>query len=353
MVLNIRFLIKAISKARPVALASLCFFVLYACDSKPESQVYQLEGHTMGTTYHITAVVGPHVVVAESALQMQVDKLLENVNQVMSTYIPDSELSMLNQVEHQQPTIVSQALFDILALSEQISILSDSAFDVTVGPLVNLWGFGPQEREQLQPDDAQLAEVKKRVGFQFIRLDAQRRQVTKFKPVTIDLSAIAKGYGADAIAELFHSLNINDYMIELGGELAVSGHNPAGVLWRIGIEQPTLTQTGVVEAISAEKAGIATSGDYRNYIEIDGQRFSHTIDPHTGKPVTHKLASVTVVAPSAAEADGLATALTVLGPEKAYQLSVNEGLAAFFIMHSGDTFITKASPQFEQYRVKM
>ncbi len=352
MIPNIRFLIKAINKARQVALASLCFFLLFACESKPKHEVYQLEGRTMGTTYHITAVVGPEVAIAEGVLQMQVDKLLENVNQVMSTYISDSELSMLNQVEHQLPTVVSQSLFDILVLSEQICQKSGGAFDVTVGPLVNLWGFGPQ-RQAKQPDEATIQAVKERVGFRFLSLDMEKRQVRKLQPVAIDLSAIAKGYGADAIARHFESHSINDYMIELGGEIALAGTNPAGVPWRIGIEQPTLAQTGVVQAISPKKGGIATSGDYRNYIEIDGVRFSHTIDPDTGRPVTHKLASVTVVAATAAEADGLATALNVLGPEKGYELSVSADIAAYFIIREGDKFVTRASPQFEQYRVTL
>jgi len=347
-----RFLIKAIHKASPVILVSLCFFVLNGCDPASKHRVYALEGRTMGTTYHITAVVGEPVAITETQLQMEVDKLLEDVNQVMSTYISDSELSLLNKAPVNQPTVVSEALFEVLALSEEISQLSDGAFDVTVGPLVNLWGFGPGVKTDKAPEASALAEAMARIGYEYLILDDERRQVTKERELYIDLSAIAKGYGADELAELFQQHGITNYMIELGGELAVAGNNPEGVLWRIGVEQPTLMHSGSLQGISVPHGGIATSGDYRNYYEVDGVRYSHTIDPETGKPVTHKLASVTVVSESAAKADGLATALNVLGPEKGYALSIENGIAAYFVIRQGEGFVTKASPEFNQYRLK-
>ncbi len=349
---TMRVLIKATSKASPVYLVSLCFFLVVAC-APEQDRVYRLEGRTMGTTYHITAVVKPGVAVGENTLQIEVDKVLEDINQVMSTYIADSELSLLNQVSVNQPTVVSQPLFNILQLSREISALSGAAFDITVGPLVNLWGFGPEAREDKQPDENLLAQAKARVGYKNIQLDAERLQVSKTVDVAIDLSAIAKGYGADVIAELLEGYGIVDYMVEVGGEIALAGESPKGVGWRIGVEQPSLAQTGVAQAISVPKGGIATSGDYRNYFEVDGRRFSHTIDPKTGYPITHSLASVTVIAKTAAEADALATAINVLGPEAGYQLAVDHKFAAYFIIRHKDSFVTKASPEFDQYRVKL
>ncbi|WP_236074927.1 FAD:protein FMN transferase [Teredinibacter purpureus] len=307
----------------------------------------------MGTTYHITAVLNPEVIVAQSALQMEVDKLLENVNQAMSTYIADSELSLLNKAPVHQPTVVSQPLFHLLQLSRDIHVLSGGAFDITVGPLVNLWGFGPEERDEKKPSASLIAAANQRVGQQFVRLEQSNLQVTKTASVAIDLSAVAKGYGADAIAALFKAHAIVDYMIEVGGEIAVAGNNARGIQWRLGIEQPSLVQTGVMQAISVSHGGIATSGDYRNYFEFEGERFSHTIDPKTGYPITHTLASVTVVASSAAKADAIATAMNVLGPDKGYALAVDNNIAAYFIIRTKEGFVSKASPAFNQYRVTL
>lgn len=351
MLISFRFFKKALNKA---SLASLCFLVVVAaCSPSDRPRVYRLDGRTMGTTYHITAVVGPSVALAENALQMRVDKALENVNQIMSTYIADSELSMLNKIPVNQAIIVSQALFDILLLSSKISEQSGGAFDVTVGPLVNLWGFGPDKSVNKKPELVAIEDAKARVGYQQVLLDREKRQIVKQANVTIDLSAIAKGYGADVIAKLFSQVGIGDYMIEVGGEIAVAGNNPAGTPWRIGVEQPTLAQTGVMEAVSTPMGGIATSGDYRNYFEVDGKRFSHTIDPKTGYPIEHHLASVTVVAPSAAEADAWATAINVLGPDAGYKLAVEKSLAVYLIIRHEGSFVTKSSPAFNQYRVEL
>lgn len=350
--LVLRFISKS-SEARPVLLASLCFFVLVACSKTPDQRVLRLEGRTMGTTYHITAVADPSVTIAEPALQMEIDKDLENFNQVMSTYISDSELSMLNQEPVGTAMVVSQKLFDILTLSRKISVFTEGAFDITVGPLVNLWGFGPDEMEEKAPDAAKIASALATVGYEHVQLDAAHRQVTRLADVYVDLSAIAKGYGADEVAELLHSHGIENYMVEVGGELVLAGNNPAGKPWRIGIEQPTLAKTGVSQAIAIGKGGIATSGDYRNYFEVNGQRFSHTIDPATGRPITHALASITIVAPTSGEADALATAINVMGPEKGYAFAVKHGLPAYFIIRHGDGFVSKSTPEFEQYKVKL
>lgn len=343
---------KSVKKARPVILVSLCFFLVLSCSQPPKTREYRLEGQTMGTTYHITAIVGPKVSVAENTLQMNVDKALEDINQVMSTYIQDSELSMLNKAPVNMPVIVSQGLFDVLALSANISRLSDSAFDVTVGPLVNLWGFGPNKSDA-KPEQSAIDAAMAQVGYQHVVLDKTKRQVTKVADVYIDLSAVAKGYGADLIAELLQRTGIENYMVEVGGEIAMAGHNASGRGWTIGVEQPTLAHSGAVMGVTIDKGGVATSGDYRNYYEVDGVRYSHTIDPSTGYPITHTLASVTVVADSSAKADALATAINVLGPEKGYDLAVRENLAVFLIIRRKDGYETKASPEFDKYRVKL
>ncbi|WP_245792253.1 FAD:protein FMN transferase [Teredinibacter waterburyi] len=303
----------------------------------------------MGTTYHITVVADAKPVIDPARLKRDVDELLSDFNQVMSTYIPDSELSRLNKAPVNAAVVVSPKLFDILNLSHQISIRTKGSFDTTVGPIVNLWGFGPEEREEKQPSAEQVAAARQNVGFRFVELEIDTYAVRKSRAVYIDLSAIAKGAGADEIAGLLLNRGIANYMIEVGGELHVAGVSPRGKPWRIGVEQPSLAQTGVAQAISIEAGGIATSGDYRNYFEIDGERFSHTIDPATAAPITHNLASVTVVANNSAEADAMATALNVMGPVKGYDFALKENIAAYFLVREDEAFTAKYTAQFEQY----
>ena len=307
----------------------------------------------MGTTYHITLVTNTKVATSQQAIQMQIDKTLENVNQVMSTYIGDSELSLLNQAPSNEWIVISESLFYVLSEGQKVSDATAGAFDITVGPLVNLWGFGPDKELVDIPSDKTIEETRKTVGSEYIELNGDTRQVRKSKDVYIDLSAIAKGYGADTVAKLVVAHGFNDFMIEIGGELNIQGNSPRGVSWVIGVEKPSLAHTGSMQAVSIDKGGMATSGDYRNYYEKDGVRVSHTIDPETGKPITHKLASVTVIAENGCVADAYATALNVMGPDKAMDFAKANNMAAFFIIRTDDkgqeSYATKHSPEFSRY----
>ncbi|WNO07567.1 FAD:protein FMN transferase [Teredinibacter sp. KSP-S5-2] len=310
----------------------------------------------MGTVYHITMVVNPNVTQAEQTMQMHIDKALEGINQIMSTYIPDSELSLLNQAPLSEWVVVSEPLFDVLKEAQTVSEKTQGAFDVTVGPMVNLWGFGPETPKGKLPSEQEIEERRARVGYHNIELNLETRQVKKLKDVYIDLSAIAKGYATDVIAELIEQNGFTDYMVEIGGELKLKGNSPRGQPWRIGVEKPSFSHSGSMQTIEISQGGMATSGDYRNYYEEAGVRVSHTINPATGRPITHKLASVTVIADSGSKADAYATALNVMGPEKAMAFAEMENMAVYLIIRSdaeGQTgeldFKVKYTDEFKRY----
>ncbi len=339
-------------KTRSALLASFLFFglVLAGCTrGSGEPETLRLEGQTMGTSYHITIVAEPGKPLGEDsvALQADIDAQLVLINQHMSTYIADSELMLLNTAANDEWHYVSEPLREVLAISEKISRKSGGAFDITVGPLVNLWGFGPQKRDSL-PSPEEIAAVKSRVGYQ--QLELVGHQVRKKADIWLDLSAVAKGYGVDWIASYLQERGFRHFMIEIGGELRLLGESPRGGPWRIAIEQPEILQASVRRVVSLTDAGMATSGDYRNYIEQDGKRYSHTLDPATGYPISHRLASVTVIAPTSAEADAWATALSVLGPEAGMALAEQEGLAAYMIIKVDDGFVDAYSTAFESYK---
>lgn len=351
-----RFFTPFLTTKRPVHLAFFCCLILLvsACDKRvnndglPSDSAYKLmRGSTMGTSYAIKAKL-PAELSAEK-LHDDIEKQLQNFNQIMSTYIDTSELSLLNQSPANQEIKISDALRDVIEISLDVSKKSGGAFDITVGPLVNLWGFGPIEISSA-PTGEQVRAVMGRVGVQNIVL--HNNMLTKTAEIEIDLSAVAKGHATDVIGELLEQNNVENYMVEIGGEIKLRGMGPSGHAWRIGVEKPALGREGAVQVIAGDNIAIATSGDYRNFYEQDGKRLSHTIDPTTGNPIEHMLASVTVVAEKGGYADAYATALNVLGPEKGYALAEELGLAAFFIVREGDDFGVKYTANFEQYGVQ-
>ncbi|MFV8782476.1 FAD:protein FMN transferase [Microbulbifer sp. SA54] len=321
----------------------LLALVLAACEGKPES--WKLSGPTMGTSYHITLVQVP-AGEAKAPLQSAIDAELAAVNQEMSTYIPDSELMRFNAAAVDAKVEVSRHLAGVVGRSLDIYRRSGGAFDVTIGPLVNLWGFGPNPEPETIPSAEDIERLQQVLGSDALTLDGL--VLSKSRPVSIDLSAIAKGHGVDRVAELLESRGITNYLVEVGGELRTAGVNPQGQPWRIGIERPTAGQV-VQKPIQVSGRAVATSGDYRNYYERDGKRYAHTLDPRTGRPVEHRLASVTVIADNCAEADGLATALNVMGADAALELADKEGLAVFLLVKSDEGFEERYSAAFTPY----
>lgn len=334
-------------------LLSLLVFTLTACFPSNDSAKIEilLQGRTMGTTYNIKVVATPEQV-ATLKLHDKIDIALKQVNQEMSTYIPDSEISLFNQSNSNDAVEISPGFARVLKESIRLGELSNGKLDITVGPLVNLWGFGPEQRPEKVPSESVLANTLARVGLKNLHLAGN--QLSKDIPnLYVDLSTTAKGYGVDIVAELIEANGIVNYLVEIGGEMRLKGFKHTGELWAIAIEKPILDPSGeqraVHQVIIPKDNAVATSGDYRIYFETDGQRFSHIIDPETGKPINHNLASVTVIHPSSMTADGLSTTLMVMGTEQGMEFAMKNNIAALFISKTEHGFSEQFTVKFKQY----
>ncbi len=321
----------------------VCFLVvLSGCTGEPAQT---LTGETMGTIYTIKVVASDDL----SDLQREVDLELKRINQLMSTYIADSAVSLLNKSPLDEQVEVPADLITVLRLSEEIHNITKGAFDVTVGPLVTLWGFGPDQKFLNVPSPIQISQAQQRVGMQHLKLGAS--SVSRSVDLYVDLSGIAKGFAVDRLCELLDRNGFQNYMVEIGGELKTSGKNDRGTPWIIAIEKPESIKRSIFRTLPLRDLGMATSGDYRNYREVDGNRYSHLIDPKSGMPISHNLVSVTVLHSSAAIADALATALNVMYPEQGMVLADEQNLAVLFIIKDDDGFVEHRSLALEKYLV--
>ncbi len=324
-----------------------CFFlILISAIIGCQDQLVTISGSTMGTTFQVK-IVQSEITLDMDVLEREINAHLTEVNRQMSTYQDNSEITQFNRSRTTDWFGVSSDFAYVLHIAREISTWSDGAFDVTIGPLVNLWGFGPNAIPERVPSPDSIQAHRALVGYEKIRVDISALSIKKELPeIYCDLSAIAKGFGVDRIASYLDSLGINRYFIEIGGELRTKGHNHLRQLWRIGIASPA-GQGELQKALALNNMSMATSGDYHNYFERDGVRYSHTIDPRTGRPITHTLASVTVLHKSCAYADGLATAINVMGPEKGFAYAKKRNLAVFMIVRQGDGFVEKMTDRFE------
>ncbi|WP_454786759.1 FAD:protein FMN transferase ApbE [Klebsiella quasipneumoniae] len=338
------------------ALLGAC--VLFSgCDSAttpatPASTATVLDGKTMGTFWRVS-VIGVDEAKAQ-ALRAKVQAQLDADDRLLSTWKNDSALMRFNHAADTRPWPVSEAMADIVTLSLRIGAKTDGEMDITVGPLVNLWGFGPDKQPVATPDAQAIAAAKARTGLQHLQVINQsgRQFLQKDIPdLFVDLSTVGEGYAADHLARLMEQEGISRYLVSVGGALVSRGMNGEGKPWRVAIQKPTDRENAVQAIVDINGHGISTSGSYRNYYELDGKRISHVIDPQTGQPITHKLVSVTVIAPTALEADGWDTGLMVLGPEKAQQVVREQGLAVYMIVKEGEGFKTWMSPQFRTFLV--
>ena len=320
--------------------------LLSSCAPERPEELHEFTGLTMGTSWSVL-VHAAQLPLTRPRLQSEFNTILNRVNSEMSTHLPESELSRINDTGGAAWLTVSASLMHVLQAAQDISRSTQGAFDVTIGPLVNLWGFGP-EQDFAVPGEEHVDAALRLVGYEHLDLDPAASALKKANGgIQIDFSAIAKGYGVDEIAHYLDRLNLDNYLVEIGGEIRARGVNRANIPWQIGIEQPVAGQRAVRRIIKLENTAMATSGDYRNYFEKDGTRYSHTIDPRTGHPVFHRLASVTVLHPSTMLADAWATGLLVLGPDEGYATALENGLAAYFIMHHDEGFRERFTPGFE------
>lgn len=316
---------------RSLGVLILGFLILQACGRAPD-HFQRAEGNIMGTVFHVTANCPTEVgaaIVAE----------LERVDRAMSTYSATSELSRFNRAPTGRWVGVSNELVHVVAAAAELSAISGGAFDVTVGPLVNLWGFGPEPAPAHIPDSRDIDRALQRIGYGYLEYRHDPPALLKRRAIYVDLSAIAKGFAVDLVAERLEASGCSNYLVEVGGEVRAHGASPRGDPWRVGVEVPEPGSFAAVQRVlPIRDDAVATSGDYRNFIDLDGRRFSHTIDPRSGFPVDHGLASVTVVHASALWADGYATMLSVIGTEAGIEVAEREGLTALFVQRTENGF---------------
>jgi len=334
-----------------LALIALAIFLSGCFDQDSKQIQVKLQGRTMGVAYHITYV--DRAINSEqtaTAHKTQIDALLVVVNDQMSTYQVNSELSRFNLSRELTPFEVSPDTATVVRESIRLAHLTEGKLDITIGPLVNLWGFGPQMKPERLPSADQLVAAKAKVGIHNLAV-IDNHLVKNIPDLYVDLSTTAKGFGVDKIAGYLESEGIVNYLVEIGGEVRAHGKPNPVRDWVIAIEKPVSEHRAIQQIISPKDNGLATSGDYRQYFEEDGRRFSHIIDPDTAMPINHKLVSVTVIHPSCMTADGLSTAIMLMGPEDGLAFARAQELPAFMIIKTDNGFNEVYTDAFKPFLV--
>lgn len=313
---------------------------LAGCASTPRAETL-LEGRTMGSAWTIK-VAGPLPLPAE-ALRAGVQEQFDAIDRALSTYRPDSALSRFNADDSGEWLAIEPELAEVMAYGLSLAERSGGAYDLTVGRLVNLWGFGPEGRRVEAPDPAAIEAARARVGWRKVAVDVTRARARKQPGVRVDLSSLGKGRGVDRVAAWLDAHGVTDYLIDLSGKLRARGRNAQGAAWRVAVEQPDADDPGgaprvVPVAVSLRDSSIATSGDYRRYFETGGRHFSHLIDPRTGMPVSHETLSATAQAQTCMQADALATVFMVMPPAEALRLADEMGIPTLLISRDAGGF---------------
>lgn len=322
-------------------------FSLYLTVAKNDPMLV-LSGLTMGTSYTVKIPHANILLPQQANLAENIADVLDTINLQLSTYIETSDISRFNQSISTDWFSISAEFYTVIKEALRINKISNNAFDITVGNFINLWGFGAQNHTQDIPDEAMIDAVFNASNIRHVDLRNAPTAIKKNHPeLMLDLSAIAKGFAVDCIADLLDEWGIKNYIIEIGGEIKTKGKNSEDQDWQIGIESPRTDQRRIQMIIKLQDIGMATSGDYRNYFTKNNVRYSHIIHPATGKPITHELASVTVLHPSTMTADAMATAILVLGPEKGLALAYQENITALLIERNGNDFIQTMTPPFK------
>lgn len=317
-----------------------------------------IRGTSMGTSYQVKVAGSPLLQEDVSALRKEIEASLRSVNQAMSTYVPESEISRFNAHAEPSPFEASMPFVRVAWYALELARLSEGAFDPTLGPVINLWGFGHADVDPEPPDPEAIREALSRTGAEDLVV-VDGNHLGKRRPdIELNLSAVAKGFAVDQISDLLTGHGLTNSYVEIGGEIVVRGNNPDGIPWRIGIELPrpdALPGEHLVEIVRPGNRAIATSGDYRNFrLDESGRRRSHLIDPRTGTPIDHNLASVSVVATTCMAADGLATALMVMGADKGLRwIETQPHAEALFVVRNPDgRFGVVQSSGFDAYRTE-
>ncbi len=326
-----------------LVLALMVGLVLVGCDRPREPITFH--GATMGTVWTVRVSELP-AGLSGPELRSEIEDLLEQVNAEMSTYRTDSVITAFNEAEAGEGVRLPDGFATVLTEALYWAEATDGAFDPTAGPLVNLWGFGPGHRQSDIPDEHDIEQAMERVGWQ--RLEFQPGDDALIQPggVYLDLSAVAKGWGVDLVADHLIERGVAGFLVEIGGDLRTHGRRPDGRAWRVAIERPRPGAHELHSIIEVESIALTTSGDYRNFFETDGRRFSHLIDPRTGYPIDHETVSVTVLAERCKTADALATALSIVPIEEAWALAIERDLAVLWLLADDDQLSERMTPAF-------
>jgi thiamine biosynthesis lipoprotein len=317
----------------------------------PEPVALELRGGAIGTTWSITVMTDRPGRLTESRIEGLVNDRFELIVRLMSNYQDDSELSRFNASRSTVPVAIAAETADVIAHALEIGELSNGAFDITVGPLVAAWGFGPVTELVVPPTNKEIARLLESTGHGHLVFDPDQPTLAKTVPeIELDLSAVAKGYAIDMVAEALSAQGYDRFLVEVGGEIRVRGTSPDNRPWRLAVERPQEMGRVLRTTVALSSGSLATSGDSRNYREVNGNRVSHIIDPRTGWPISHGAASVSVIDELCVRADGLATALLVLGPDDGYALAESRGIPALFLIRDGNGgFSRRATAEFETF----
>jgi thiamine biosynthesis lipoprotein len=325
--------------------------ILAGCARVP--QQLSLTGPTMGTGYSVK-VAGLPAGVTERQVREHIDRVLARIDTATSGYRPDSEISRFNASSSTGWVAVSPDLATVVAAALQVSEQSGGVLDITIAPLVDLWGFGPSGPRTEVPAELEVGRARSRVGFRKLQARISPPALRKENPaLAIDLNAVAPGYAVDLLAAEFSRLGLRNFMIDIGGEVRVAGRNGHGRTWRIAVEKPLDGEPQPYAILELADLAVTTAGEYRHYDVRNGKRFSHTIDPRTGRPIEHDLAAVIVISSTALQADAWATALNVLGEEAGYALAMHRKMPVMFLSQRNGQLARRTTPWFEPYLVAM
>jgi len=326
-----------------ILLKIFLIFILSACQQ--QTSYLKLNGFTMGTSYQITLQTTEK---KANRLHQQIETKLKLINQLMSTYISDSELSKFNRSTSLECQTISDETYYVIENALKVSEMTRGKFDVTLAPLISEWGFDNKQTNDLIPSETRIKELLRQTGYKNVYLGKQCIQ-KRHQNISINLSAIAKGFGVDQISKFLSTNGIQNYLVEIGGETASKGVNSRATPWRLAIEAPIEQKRQIQQVFTPLGLGVATSGDYRNYFEKNGKKFSHTIDPITGEPITHQLISVTVLHKQTMLADAFATAFMVMGVEDSLSFAEKHKLTIYLLIKKGDGFKTIYTESFRKH----
>lgn len=325
---------------------------LLACVARVGAEPAKISGRAMGTDWTVTYVPAPSMPAAEE-IARRVAARLEGLEQMFSTYRPNSEVSRLNAARTTEWIPVAREVAFVAAECRWLSELTGGAFDATVAPLVALWGFGPEGRVRSLPEETEIVGARMRVGWQRLEVRAEPPALRKRDArLAVDFSSLAKGFAADELSALLAALGMANHLVQVGGDVKSAGRGAADTAgWRVGIEEPREGAREIATVIALAKGNaLSTSGDYRNAFVRDGRRYGHIIDPRTGRPAASALAAVSVVQASCARSSALATGLFVLGPEEGFRVATEQRIAALFFVRKGDAIVRRATMEWERLK---